>query len=1337
MGEVGLRSISTLLLIALLLPLFTPVLIPVIYAQTENNIFMDNFEGYQVGSFPSAGEWEIVYDGMGQSYQVISTSYSYSPTKSFQLWGRTGWSSVVQRRFSTDSPMIGYELAVLIDERGSGYADHPAFFCKGCATWGAYYGTVLFDHGDGKIKAEDGTVLGSWSPRTWYRVKVVLDRQTNKYNVWINGELRGQNIPTGRSDTNRINAIALVSGWPGKKVYYDDVRVFIVVQQQSYLRVRLDSATLNGQGLSTSNPELRVNPGSRITGTVTFTVENVQPGSWITPVIWVTSWERGTVSNGMVRVVADDIRSTRQFTVNIDVTAPSSPGTYYIGFFAGWMYNADEVASNDHPPNYGDGDDVWDMPAQGWEEVISNGQALTGPYRMPGRAIRIVVQQPQEFRVEIVSYNAPSTASPGQTVSVQLTIRYSFSSTSYVGVTISRQLPDGSWERVWYNPDYQTQRSGQGTLTYTATFTVPNQPDTYRYMIRAQYWDGSRWIATDEKYFNIQVQQQQQLSVDVWTNKGGQGRGNLNGGQYTIGESITFYCSVNLNVDGLRIKVIRPDGVEVIALDRGPSSAGTYQASGTVGEPAGERRVICEARSGGQTSSDEVRFTVTQPPDTTPPTVRVIAPNGGETLFPGNVFRIRWEASDNVGVTKVHIWLFQGNEQVMVIARDLPNTGYYDWTVPNRPGTNYRIRIAAVDAAGNAGYDDSDGTFEIGGEVRVSAQIISLTTDKNQYNPGETVRIRYTIRNTGDVRIELRMVVEIVDPSGRSVYDSNRLGQDRRHDLDPGQTASGEFTWTIPADAVPGTYEVRASLRHWNIWDIVFDYRWGDRPGPRFTVQAAATATLQVGIRHTYIGDLKIWVGVEGGREVLIWNREGGGTRDLFREWNLLQLGFTVNDLPPSESKRWYLRIRDEAGGDEGRLEYFRIIYQGRTYESQDHPEIRDYQEVRAWIPSRGAPSLPDLTVRNVNFSPQTVSQGGSITVSWTEVNIGSGNAGPYRVGIYLGVSEYGRDHLLGSFNRDGLVAGGSRSYTQTFTIPSSVPPGSYYVTVFIDDLRAVSEANEENNIGSSTPNRLTVQQRLRIYWSKIYNVREDRNLVISLVGPDVVKVNERARFILSVAITYPDGRIVGLGENDIDPGLQTGIYLRDVSTFIGLSRRNGPNYFAPSDMPVPIIFFAKRLGPFGVGEPPSWYNYDYEKIVWMGQMRDLFNLGFLTAITVSFGIVFQHAMRSLQGLQNFLSFFANLLGIVTVPPSPPQSLLDINRYALLFGNWPLPPRFILNIAGYKVTAFTQFFDFEFITSGRNEIAMWVSVHVDVEQSADRYYVSDNDVIIIPIEVKP
>jgi PKD repeat protein len=364
------------------------------------------------------------------------------------------------------------------------------------------------------------------------------------------------------------------------------------------------------------------------------------------------------------------------------------------------------------------------------------------------------VERQHVNEVKIVSYNAPSTAYPGQTVSVQVTVEYSLNLTR-LSVAISHELLNGSWQPVWYNPDNQTLRSGEGILSYSATFTTPSYPNTYRYLITAQYWNRSGWIITDTKYFTIQVQ------------------------------------------------------------------------------------------------------------DNTPPTVRVISPNGGEKFYPGNVTRIRWEASDNVGVSKINIWLIQGDAQVMVISSDVPNTGYYNWTVPNRAGANYKIRIAAVDAAGNVAYDDSDGAFEIAALTYAAGRITSLTVDRNQSNIGETIRVSYTIRNTGNVSLDLRMVVEIVNPYGQLVYNSHQLNQDKRHFLNQGQSASGEFTWTIPADSVPGVYEVRASLRDWNVWDKIYDYRWGDRPGPRFIVVQGPTVEVRV-------SNVSLSVGGEGSSRIIL-----------------------------------------------------------------------------------------------------------------------------------------------------------------------------------------------------------------------------------------------------------------------------------------------------------------------------------------------------------------------------------------------------------------------------------------------------------------------------------
>lgn len=207
----------------------------------ESVLFSDDFESYSVGSFPSQGGWKIVWDGAGSEYQKVIIAkevlgFDDGHGKVLHLLGVRGWSSVVKRSFTTNSRYIGYEFDILILDRGEGYRDHPGFFCEGCRTWGAYWATVEFSHKDGKTYAKDGTVLGSWTPGRWYHVKVILDKETDRYDVYIDGQLKGHDLQARGSDdpsSQNIESLALVSAWPAKPVLYDNVKVFTIEERTS------------------------------------------------------------------------------------------------------------------------------------------------------------------------------------------------------------------------------------------------------------------------------------------------------------------------------------------------------------------------------------------------------------------------------------------------------------------------------------------------------------------------------------------------------------------------------------------------------------------------------------------------------------------------------------------------------------------------------------------------------------------------------------------------------------------------------------------------------------------------------------------------------------------------------------------------------------------------------------------------------------------------------------------------------------------------------------------------------------------------------------------------
>lgn len=112
------------------------------------------------------------------------------------------------------------------------------------------------------------------------------------------------------------------------------------------------------------------------------------------------------------------------------------------------------------------------------------------------------------------------------------------------------------------------------------------------------------------------------------------------------------------------------------------------------------------------TDTSDAAFTIAAG-DTTPPTVRVTVPNGGEIWKVGERRAVNWNASDNVAVTRVDISLHTGAASYTSIASGLTNTGSHSFVVPDTPSRNCSIAITVWDAAGNTTADRSDGSFTI------------------------------------------------------------------------------------------------------------------------------------------------------------------------------------------------------------------------------------------------------------------------------------------------------------------------------------------------------------------------------------------------------------------------------------------------------------------------------------------------------------------------------------------------------------------------------------------------------------------------------------------------
>lgn len=117
-------------------------------------------------------------------------------------------------------------------------------------------------------------------------------------------------------------------------------------------------------------------------------------------------------------------------------------------------------------------------------------------------------------------------------------------------------------------------------------------------------------------------------------------------------------------------------------------------------------------------------------------------------------------------------------------------------------------------------------------------------------------------------------------------------------------------------------------------------------------------------------------------------------------------------------------------------------------------------------------PGSTDLIVNRVS-GPATGTIGKTITFTNSVKNIGTVNAKPFLVGLYLSkdkIVDPVKDRLLGGRSlTTGLAAGRSSKKVSLVAIPNDIPPGLYYIGAFVDLTKSVEEANEANNYKCST----------------------------------------------------------------------------------------------------------------------------------------------------------------------------------------------------------------------------------------------------------------------------
>ena len=244
-----------------------------------------------------------------------------------------------------------------------------------------------------------------------------------------------------------------------------------------------------------------------------------------------------------------------------------------------------------------------------------------------------------------------------------------------------------------------------------------------------------------------------------------------NGGEKWIAGSSQIITWDAAGITNVKIEYTLTNGVSWNTIIASTPSTGSYTWSQLPNTISTNCRIrISDASDGLPYDDSDQFFSIEQAPD-----IKVLSPNGGETIQSGTNYEIRW-TSENVANVRIEYTINGGADWISII-NSTPSFGSYVWTnVPSVNSLQCRIRVS--DVQNGTPFDISDQNFQITNLVVRSIKVMSPNGGED-WEAGTQQNITWNSSGVAKVKIEL----------------STNKGSDWSVLID--SLAGGAYQWTI------------------------------------------------------------------------------------------------------------------------------------------------------------------------------------------------------------------------------------------------------------------------------------------------------------------------------------------------------------------------------------------------------------------------------------------------------------------------------------------------------------------------------------------------------------